>query len=347
MGSRCLWLSLSCYLLAASGGSPVGCNRNLHGQPPNFTQIDGLWNLIGFSALSEQELLLEIVKQVKLAITKVSINERELNITSFYRPGLTNFEHKFTYDRIPAPGDALSYAFRSDVISITLTVVQKQPESLILIQKGNNTIQTVMLYSKQISLPESEVQEFKEWSRCTNLTFYKELKYDINYAQECFGLWKLMNWTINIEEDEDWVLIAKASTELDRNYLIRIYYTARVKFSKDGEEYSIREIQMAPMDKTLMNVTWRAGGILLDEGGDRVTLTRFHSEEDTFILGIDKVNGKRGTLYLMSRTPRVSQAVVEGFKRQAVCYAADHVYVVPGRREKDPRNDGEKENPLD
>ncbi|MEE6527899.1 hypothetical protein FKM82_029625, partial [Ascaphus truei] len=97
-------------------------------------------------------------------------------------------------------------------------------------------------------------------------------------------------------------------------------------------------LSLRPMDKTLMNVTWRAGGILLDEGGDRVTLTRFHSEEDTFILGIDKVNGKRGTLYLMSRTPRVSQAVVEGFKRQAVCYAADHVYVVPGRREKDPRN---------
>ncbi|KAM8952756.1 uncharacterized protein RCH25_043470 [Pelodytes ibericus] len=285
-------------------------------------RVSGLWNIKAIAAFIEMEAM----KILTYASSYVSANEVEVNVTSFSNP-IVHFQLETNRNqRAEDQAGSLSYYIRSTEGDVyTLTFVQSNPDSLIAIQKENNTTKVAILYSRGVTLPESEVEDFKQWSECSNIGHIKTFDININYAQECHGLFEESEYLDEIEESTSWGLVAKASSVVDFHYLKRILYTGRLEISKTGEELHVQEILTAPADIRLFEHEYTKG-----KSDDKVKLLTFKAGKDVLLLGVKTESFK--ALFLASKSSKANQAVLDKFQKQAQCFETQHIYYIPGSK---------------
>ncbi|XP_040179049.1 uncharacterized protein LOC120913276 isoform X2 [Rana temporaria] len=218
---------------------------------------------------------------------------------------------------------AYSYELIKGITGI-MTFTQTQPDSMILQLRKNNRVEVSALFTKGTFLSEAELEEFKQWGECNGLQGYRELNISINYAQKCFGRFHMSKQLDEIKDNvTSWNLIAKSSSNFDRNYELRILYRARLEISKKGEEYTLREIITAPTDNTLLELPFTNR-----EGPDGYKVQAFQTGEDLLLLGVLTEVGN--TLYLASRNTTAKQSAINRFKTQALCFESKYLYFIPG-----------------
>ncbi|XP_068106458.1 uncharacterized protein [Hyperolius riggenbachi] len=319
MGAVIFCFSLT-LLLQVALGSPLDCSTEIKGTHPTFEQVNGPWNVKAVRSAADS---LTFFNQVGYYSTRVFATEKEVNLTHFFSPMLGwigGFSHAL---RVYSETKMLTYGFpvRSGVAG-TMTFIQPHPGSFILEQRENDKLTIAALYIRETSLPQSELNEFHEWAECNKLSYHTEFNFTANYAQTCDGVFEVLNPPPADLEVNTWHLIAKSSSAADRHYDVRILYTARLEFTKDGDNYTLREIITAPSDNTLLELTF---GSTIRPDNNPVLF--FRTEKDLLLLGVQTEGVK--TLYLASRSPDVEQATVDRFKTQAVCFETTYNYYVP------------------
>ncbi|XP_075042684.1 uncharacterized protein LOC142102050 [Mixophyes fleayi] len=314
MGFLSLCLSLI-YLLHVTWESPVDfCSERWI--PTNITQINGLWNLKAFNSLTEA-----IPIELSYSYAKVSVSEKEANFTVFHQPMLGGGWPDVLL-RLYDETDTLTYDFSVTGANSTLTFIQPHPDSLVINRIQNGKLKVSTLYIRSISIPESELGYFKQWTKCNNLKHFKEFPVAINYAQRCHGLFEEPKPLHQVQDIfTSWHLVAKSSSTTDHRYDVKILYTARLEIRKNQTEYIIQEIITAPTDTILRELKYRPCP-------DCLRAFTFKTENDLLLLGIE--NAVERTLYLASRTGKVTQSVVDKFKEQAVCFETKYNYFIPG-----------------
>ncbi|OCT66206.1 uncharacterized protein LOC121397773 [Xenopus laevis] len=322
MGALSFYLLLFCILAVANGSTP-DCVGEKEGIPSNHTQISGLWNLIALSLCPSFSFTIDYVTYT---YANISFTEKDGHFLVFFDP-LTEFQGvDFYYERIPGTPH---YKYVTKEVESIVRFAQTQPDSMISYEKINGTLCGAFLHSKGASLPEDEIEKFKEWSKCNGFDRVKVLKPSISYAQVCHGHFEISENLKELKDTETWSLIAKASTYPDHHYHIRLLYSAKLEISKKGKEYTVREIQIVSVvEKTLMELKY-------EEGVTRSTikLLEFKTGENMLLLGVQSEAGR--TLYLASKTPTVNQSYLEEFDVHAKCFQGNYTYFISGRKEED------------
>ncbi|XP_063794156.1 uncharacterized protein LOC134949489 [Pseudophryne corroboree] len=338
MGVLRLCLSLAC-LLHVTWESPVESCADRK-TPTDVTQINGLWNLKAIS--TSQSRYLVFLTEISYGFMKLSATEEVANMTGFFSPMVGISGRHLPLDRVHSEDDSLTYGFTAGQASGssthestrrgligTLTFVQPLPDTLVIYQREKGNLTVSILYIRSTSVPESEMEHFRQYVKCKDFPYFKEFPVAKDYAQKCFGLFEEPKHLEEIQDDFTSLhLLAKSSSAADHHYNLRILYTARLEISNELGEYTIREIITAPADTTLLELKY-----INKTSSGRLRVLKFKTEEDLFLLGVENESGK--TLYLASKKPTASQAVIETFKKQAECFETKYNYLIPGSIKKD------------
>lgn len=331
MGTLILYISLTC-LVHVTLGSPLDCSSGIRGIPPNFKRLNGLWNLKAIIGESDLHKLTH-------SYSNIRVSEKEARFWGFLSP-TTHFDVGIGgLSSIPLEEGSLAYSYEPiQGVTNIMTFTQTQPESVIFQLRPNNKLKVSALYTKGTSLPQAELEAFKQWGECNGLQGYIEFNITFNYAQTCFGMFHVSDELEEMKHDvSSWHLIAKSSSNADRHYEVRILYKARLEITKKGEEYTLREIITEPTDTTLLELPFTNRG-----GTDGHKVVAFQTAEGLLLLGVQTDKGK--TLYLASKNPSVKHSTIRKFKTQALCFETKYNYFVPLSIEND---DGAAENCVD
>ncbi|KAM4640769.1 uncharacterized protein O3C94_015327 isoform 2-T2 [Discoglossus pictus] len=311
MGSFYLWLALSC-LLVSTHGSPLECEE-LKQIPPNLTQINGVWNMIAISTTDMHNHL----KVISYLFIDLSATENELNMTAFFNPMAMVFLGLEGSERISDQKETLSYKEHSQRDDHVITLFQTHAEDLIVLHLGNNTLRMGFLYSKNPSLPESEIKRFEKWSECKNLHHFRKYDNSMNYAKECFHVLKDTRELDAIKGTVKWPLVAKASNYPDPHYIGKIVYKGWLAISRNGLVYTVQE------KLSESETVWEVNFDQADPKGP-VRMTVFETEKGLLLLGIKNNNKK--VIYLASKIAKASLSVLKEFEKQALCFETSHFY---------------------
>ncbi|XP_041431196.1 uncharacterized protein LOC121397774 isoform X1 [Xenopus laevis] len=324
MGVLNFYLSLSC-LLAVTHGSPSDCVGEPQGVLPDPATVSGLWNLFAVSLSPNSKYQTD---EIAYVYAKVSFNETASSVAVFSNPMSDTNGQLFQHERIPGtqtykyiPTEALEDVY-------TTTVFQPHPDILICYERLNNEINGAYLHSRAASIPKEVLDNFFEWSKCNDLINITVYNHTLNDAQECYGLFEHSEDLKDIEGCETWGLVAKASNYADRNYHIRLLYSAKLELCKTEEAYTFKEIQIAGDEKILMELKFENRTT-----GDKLKLQSFKTGTDMLLLGVQ--NEKQSTLFLASKTSKVKQTILDEFAMEAHCFEATFTYLVPGSKEEE------------
>ncbi|XP_069799975.1 uncharacterized protein [Dendropsophus ebraccatus] len=287
-------------------------------------RLNGLWNL---KALAAQTTLatLTVLSNVHYSYAKLSLTEKEGTITEFFNPmeGITD---KPTHlQRVPEEEKVLTYK-KDKEASTLITIVELEDDDVIMINRvSNGILKTSALYVRSSSNPTFNLEEFKEWGTCKELTFYKEFNITNDYAKTCPGLLEIKT-PLHLAESQNifttWHLLAKSQNSMDQHYNVRILYTARLEISKTEGEITLKEIMTAPEDNVVSELKF---GEPTKDGNIALIL---HSDDGFLLLGVQSKTGR--TLYLASKTPTEKQFFIKVFKAQAFCFETKFNYIIPG-----------------
>ncbi|XP_041428821.1 uncharacterized protein LOC121397051 [Xenopus laevis] len=320
MGALSFCLLLFCIFVVGNSSTP-DCVGEQEGIPTNLTQISGLWNLMALSLCPLYPFTIDFVTYM---YANISFTEKDGNFTVFVDPMQAIEGLDFYYERIPGT-PSYKYVANGEIIAMH---VHTQPDSIIFYERINGTLCGAFLNSKGASLPEDELENFKEWSKCNGLDQVKVLKPPISYARVCHGHFEISEKLKELKDTETWTLIAKASTYPDPHYHIKLLYSVKLEISKNGNGYTVREIQtVSVVEKTLMELKYEEGLT-----GSNIKLLEFKTDENMLLLGIQSEAGK--TLYLASKTPKVTQSYLDKFDVHAKCFQGNYTYFVSGIKEE-------------
>ncbi|XP_053330072.1 uncharacterized protein LOC128503903 [Spea bombifrons] len=314
-----VFLPLLCLFASAYGDSDC---PQLHGTPSDLTQVDGLWNIKVISTFKE----LERLEDIHYMFSRISVTDTEANLTCYSNPIYEFQLEAYRALRKAEDTKALSYIQKStDGDIYTTTFIQPNRESLITVHLENNDVKVAVLYSKVLSAPDSLIENFKKWSKCHKLDHIKEFEISVNYAQSCHGLLEPVEHHEDIEHSVSLGLVAKSSSSVDVHYLRRILYTGRLEISREGDNYTVKEILTAPVDTLLFEHTFRKG-----HHEDKFKLITFKTEKGLLLLGVKTETAQ--TLYLASKSSKAKESVLEKFEKQARCFETNHIYFIPGSK---------------
>eukprot|EP00079_Xenopus_tropicalis_P013236 XP_002941347.2 PREDICTED: uncharacterized protein LOC100486352 [Xenopus tropicalis] len=330
MGVLSFYLFLSCFLVVTHG-SPSDCVGERKGILPDPATVSGLWNLIAVSLSPNSKYQSDDIAYV---YSKVSFSESELNCTVFSNPMADTNGQLYEHERIPG---TQAYKFKSTeelAENYTTTLFLPHPDILICYDREDNVLNGAYIHSRGASLPKEEMDNFLEWSKCNNLSNITVYNHTLNDAQECYGLFERSEDLKGIEGCETWGLVAKASNYADKNYHIRLLYSAKLELCKEEEAYTVKEIQIAGEEKTLMELKYKKGA-----KEDKVKLESFKTGTNLLLLGVQKDNQR--TLFLASKTSKAKQAVLDDFEIKAHCFEATFTYLVPGSKEEESHTENQ------
>ncbi|XP_069799974.1 uncharacterized protein [Dendropsophus ebraccatus] len=297
--------------------------------PPakRISQINGLWNLKALVARTTLTTL-TVLNNVHYSYAKLSLTEKEGTITEFFNPmeGIT--DEPIHLQRVSEDVKVLTFKKDDKEASTLITIVQLHSHVLMINRVSNGIIQTSALYVRARALasnPPINLEEFKEWGKCKELTFYKEFDITNDYANTCPGLLEIKT-PLNLEESKNifttWHLVAKSQNSMDQHYNVRILYTARLEISKTEGEITLKEIITAPQDNVVSELKF---GEPTKDGNIALI---FHTDDELLLLGVQTNTGR--TLYLASKTPTVKQFFIKKFEAQAFCFETKFNYIIPG-----------------
>ncbi|XP_041431197.1 uncharacterized protein LOC121397774 isoform X2 [Xenopus laevis] len=289
MGVLNFYLSLSC-LLAVTHGSPSDCVGEPQGVLPDPATVSGLWNLFAVSLSPNSKYQTD---EIAYVYAKVSFNETASSVAVFSNPMSDTNGQLFQHERIPGTQTYKYIPTEALEDVYTTTVFQPHPDILICYERLNNEINGAYLHT-----------------------------------QECYGLFEHSEDLKDIEGCETWGLVAKASNYADRNYHIRLLYSAKLELCKTEEAYTFKEIQIAGDEKILMELKFENRTT-----GDKLKLQSFKTGTDMLLLGVQ--NEKQSTLFLASKTSKVKQTILDEFAMEAHCFEATFTYLVPGSKEEE------------
>ncbi|XP_071979954.1 uncharacterized protein [Engystomops pustulosus] len=316
-------LILLCLLHVTCVGSLDSCLKEKR-LPIEFNQINGLWNV---KAIASRDTL-KFLTEMHYSYAKISLTEKNGTITKFFNPIESMFPEPENFQRVHDEKETLTYRRVEQKELGLMTIFQVHPDELIMSSQSEGIVKSSVLYVRSSAHTESELEDFQEWMRCTGLTYYKEFNNTVDYAQKCYGLLEEKHLAAeNKENFTSWHLVAKSSSSMDQHYNVRILYTARLEISKEEDEYTLREIITAPMDKILVELKF---GMKIKDG---VMVFNFMTKKDLLLLGVQTKIGR--TLYLASKTPTVQESVIERFKTQALCMETKYNYFISGSIRKD------------
>ncbi|XP_041428822.1 uncharacterized protein LOC121397052 [Xenopus laevis] len=324
MGVLSFFLFLSCFL-AVTHGSPSDCVGEPQGILPDPAKVSGLWNLIAVSLSPNAKYQLD---EIAYVYTKVSFNETEFTFAVFSNPMSDTNGQLYRHERVPGT-QAYKYISTEVLEEVYTTILfQPHPDILICYERANDEINGAYIHSRAASVPKEELDSFLEWSKCNNLINITVYNRTVNDAQECYDLFEHSEDLKDIEGCETWGLVAKASNYADRNYNIRMLYSAKLELCKTEEAYTVKEIQIVGDEKILMELKYENGTT-----GNKVKLQSFKTETDILLLGV--LNEKQRTLFLASKTSKAKQTVLDDFEIKAHCFEAAFTYLVPGSKEEE------------
>ncbi|XP_075692517.1 uncharacterized protein LOC142659864 [Rhinoderma darwinii] len=328
-------LLLACLLHVTWGGSSDSCTE-ISGLPIDLSQINGLWNM---KAIASHEPL-PTQDEIHYSYAKISLTEKEGTVTGYFNPLQRIERGPFIIERVYDEKKTLAYRNVAHDEFGLLTFLQVHPDVLIVNHRTKELIPLSVLYVRSSTHPELQLEHFKKWIKCKDLTHLQEFNITVDYAQKCYGLFEENKF---LEETEDnftsWHLLAKSSNSMDQHYNVRILYTARLEVSRKQGEYTLKEIITAPADTILSELKF---GNSIEDGD--IVLT-FKTEDDLLLLGAQTKTRK--TLYLASRTPTVKQSVINKFKAQTVCFETKYHYFIPGSIKEDDEGDETCANKLE
>ncbi|XP_073454575.1 uncharacterized protein [Aquarana catesbeiana] len=322
MGTVLLLLSLF-TLLHITYGNPLDCSTQIKGTPPNFTQINGLWNI----QVSSSEMGFKM-KGVVYIFSRISANEKEANISFSYNP-LSEVGNEINVQRVKhnSSGD-LSYEFEfTDGTQGMLTIVQPNQESLIIYYKANGVYKMASLYYQETP-SRDQGDHFRKWSKCKNLLHTLDLDISFNYAEKCPGLFEESDDLDHIKDFISLNLVGKAVSSDDVFSRFKTLYTARLEILHFSDKYTVREFKTKTVEYKQAEFNFIKG-----LNTDYLKMSTFKMAKDLLLLGVRK--GSSRTLYLASKTFKVDQQILDTFMKQALCFGNRYVYFVPGTRESD------------
>ncbi|XP_073497914.1 uncharacterized protein [Phyllobates terribilis] len=293
--------------------------------PIDFTQINGLWNI---KSIASRDTL-SALEDLNYAYVKISVGEKGGTLTQFFNPISERMvSGPFDLERVSDGKETLAYknVFQKES-GLLLTFLQVHSDVLIINYQSSELIKTSILFVRSSTYPESELEHFKDWYKCKELTIHKEFNIT-DYAQKCYGLFQQEAF---MEETEDkftsWHLVAKSTSSMDLHYYMRIFYTARLEISKKEGEYTLKEIISTPIDSNLLELKFGKSN------QDDVAVMSFKIKNGLLLLGVRTTT--RTSLYLASKTPTASQFDIKKFKDQTLCFETKYNYFVPGSIRED------------
>ncbi|XP_072286223.1 uncharacterized protein [Pyxicephalus adspersus] len=313
-------------LLPITDGNHVNCSTEIKGIPPDFTKINGLWNIQLILSLEDIKFK---DKGVAYIFSRVSANEKEANISVSYNP-LSIEGGEVTCKRI-GHGDSgdLSYEFTFlNGTKSVITIVQPHPGSLIIYYRENGVYKLAVLYYKETSLPPNEVEHFSKWSQCKNLHPTFDLDTSINYAEQCSGLLEKSDDLDDVQHAVFLNLVGKSVSSEDFFSRFKMLYTARLEILHLDGKYTVREYKKKTVEYKEAEYNYIKGSKT-----DDIKISTFKTEKDLLLLGVRK--GSSRTLYLASKTFKAEEHVLDKFLIQATCFGNQYTYFVPGTRERD------------
>lgn len=317
-----LRLIFGCLLHVTWISASDSCTE-IKGQPIDLNQINGLWNLKAVAARDAQPTL----DQIHYSYTRISLKDG--TVTEIFNPLLGINHGPIPLQRVHNEKGTLTYRKVDEEDPALFTIFQVHPDVLITIHQSNELITLSALYVRPTARPELELKPFEELIKCKGFTYFKEFDITANYAHKCFGLIQENTFLEKIQENpSSWHLVAKSSSTEDQHYNVRSLFNVKLEISRKDDEYTLKEIFMAPSDNVIFTVKFSK----LTKGGDITALT-FNTEDGFLLLGIRTKSGS--TLYLASRTPTVRGSVIQKFKAQALCFETKYNYIIPGSIRED------------
>ncbi|XP_056397422.1 uncharacterized protein LOC130292015 [Hyla sarda] len=324
-----LHLILGCLLQITWGSAADSCS--IKELPINFKKISGLWNL---KAIASRPSLtsLTVLNKVHYSYAKISLSKKEGRIAEIFNPIEGISDDPIIIERVEDEKETLTYRNIDKKAPGLFTFRLIHPSVLIVNRESNGNVQSSSLYVKSSTNPDTQLEKFKEWTKCKGLIFFKEFKNTVDYAKKCYGLLDVKT-PLNLEKNEDtfttWHLVAKSTTSMDQHYNVRSLYTARLEIC--GKEQTLKEIISAPIDNVIFELKFDKPS----EDGSIALL--FETEDGLLLLGVRTKTGR--SLYLASKTPTIKQSIIDKFQAQAVCFETEYNYIIPGSIKE---NDGEE-----
>ncbi|XP_069800261.1 uncharacterized protein [Dendropsophus ebraccatus] len=147
-------------------------------------QINGLWNLKALAARTT----LATLTVLHYSYAKLSLTEKEGTITEFFNPMEGIIDEPIHLQRVSEEEKVLTYKKDDKEASTLITIVELHRNVLIINRVSNGIMKTSALYVRSSSNPPINLEQFKEWGTCKELTFFKEFNIANDYAKTCPGL---------------------------------------------------------------------------------------------------------------------------------------------------------------
>ncbi|XP_056397420.1 uncharacterized protein LOC130292014 [Hyla sarda] len=296
-----------------------------------FNMQNALWNLKAIASRPSVTAL-ALLDKVHYSYAKIILTKKKGRIAEFFNPIEGISVDPFILERVEDENETLTYRKVDKEAPGLFTFLLDHPAVLIVNRESNENVQTSALYVEAASNPNTQLEKFKEWTKCKGLTIFKEFNNTVDYAKTCHGLLDVKT-PLNLEKNEDtftsWHLVAKSTASMDQHYNVRSLYTARLEIC--GKEQTLKEIISAPIDNVILELKFEKPS----EDGNAALL--FKTEDGFLLLGVQTKT--RRTLYLASKTPTIKQSIIDKFQAQAMCFETEYNYIIPGSIKE---NDGEE-----